>query len=60
MLPESSTGLYWSIRGTVLCRAHAAELDSAAANDVARCARILVSMPTVCTDGRRVQLLCAF
>ena len=29
MLPESSTGLYWSIRGTVLCRAHAAELDSA-------------------------------
>ena len=27
MLPESSTGLYWSIRGTVLCEHHAKDID---------------------------------
>jgi hypothetical protein len=29
MLPESSMGLYWSIRGTVLCARHTNELDEA-------------------------------
>jgi hypothetical protein len=27
MRPESSTGLYWSIRGSVLCAQHAGEID---------------------------------
>lgn len=27
MRPESSTGLYWSIRGSVLCLEHVNEID---------------------------------
>ena len=27
MVPESSTGLYWSIRGHVACASHAAEIE---------------------------------
>lgn len=27
MRPDSSTGLYWSIRGTVLCVQHAKDVD---------------------------------
>ena len=29
LIPDSATGLYWSIRGTIRCAQHAREIESA-------------------------------